>query len=84
VVSVDGPDGRYPKALDCGIAMLHFELGALTNGGVGGWELLEAPDVARYHLAEAVSSTSETDSGAVAEAQPGTAAAEEVHRDGDA
>jgi hypothetical protein len=52
VVSVDGPDGRYPKALDCGIAMLHFELGALTNGGVGGWELLEAPDVARYRLAE--------------------------------
>jgi hypothetical protein len=32
--------------------MLHFELGALTNGGVGGWEFLGAPDVARYRLAE--------------------------------
>jgi hypothetical protein len=40
------------RRLDCGIAMLHFELGALTNGGVGGWEFLGAPDVARYRLAE--------------------------------
>lgn len=49
----------YSKRLDCGIAMLHFELGALTNGGLGGWEFLEAPDVARYRLAEPVSVPSE-------------------------
>jgi hypothetical protein len=39
------------RRLDCGIAMLHFELGALTNGGIGGWEFLTAPDVARYTIA---------------------------------
>jgi Putative TM nitroreductase len=36
------------KRLDCGIAMLHFELGALAAGAPGRWEILAAPDVARF------------------------------------
>jgi nitroreductase len=36
------------KRLDCGIAMLHFELGALAAGTAGRWEILPAPDVARF------------------------------------
>jgi nitroreductase len=38
------------KRLDCGIAMLHFELGALAAGVVGKWEILRSPDVARFVL----------------------------------
>ncbi|NHJ12710.1 MAG: nitroreductase [Candidatus Thorarchaeota archaeon] len=45
--------GRSPgigisKRLDCGIAMLHFELGALVNGVEGQWKFLEAPHVAEF------------------------------------
>ncbi|MGB7293949.1 MAG: nitroreductase family protein [Candidatus Aminicenantales bacterium] len=46
--------GRAPtmssisKRLDCGIAMLHFELGARAAGVAGRWELLPSPDVARF------------------------------------
>ena len=36
------------KRLDCGIAMLHFELGALASGVAGKWETLPSPDVARF------------------------------------
>ncbi len=36
------------KRLDCGIAMLHFELGALASGVTGRWEFLESPDVAAF------------------------------------
>lgn len=36
------------KRLDCGIAMLHLELGARTNGVKGEWESLNSPDVARF------------------------------------
>jgi len=52
VVSVDPKARAYgiSPRLDCGIAMLHFELGALVSGGVGGWQLLPSPDVARYSL----------------------------------
>jgi nitroreductase len=43
------PDGdRYPKRLDCGIAMLHLELGARSEGASGRWIYLETPEVARY------------------------------------
>jgi len=43
------PDGdRYPKRLDCGIAMLHLELGATSGGAPGRWIFLDTPDVARY------------------------------------
>lgn len=37
-----------PKRLDCGIAMLHAELGAASEGVRGAWELLEEPQVARF------------------------------------
>ena len=36
------------KRLDCGIAMLHFELGALAAGVPGTWEILPSSDVARF------------------------------------
>lgn len=37
-----------PARLDCGIAMLHFELGARAEGCDGTWEALAAPGVARW------------------------------------
>lgn len=36
------------KRLDCGIAMLHMEVAALTHGVKGMWKFLEPPDVARF------------------------------------
>jgi len=36
------------KRLDCGIVMLHFELGARAAGVAGKWEILPSPDVARF------------------------------------
>jgi nitroreductase len=36
------------KRLDCGIAMLHLELGARAAGVTGRWAFLETPDVARF------------------------------------
>jgi len=36
------------KRLDCGIAMQHIELGALSQGIHGRWELLKKPQVARF------------------------------------
>lgn len=39
---------RIPMRLDCGIAMLHLELGARRAGVSGRWELLELPRVARF------------------------------------
>ena len=38
------------RRLDCGIAMLHFEVGALSNGVHGSWEFLDYPRVARYRI----------------------------------
>ncbi|MFQ5831321.1 MAG: nitroreductase family protein [Candidatus Thorarchaeota archaeon] len=38
------------RKLDCGIAMLHLELGALAAGSKGSWEFLQYPVVARYKL----------------------------------
>lgn len=38
------------KRLDCGIAMLHLELGARIQGVRGDWESLNSPDVARFVL----------------------------------
>lgn len=54
IVSYDGADAykSVSKRLDCGIAMLHFELGARHAGVAGHWELLEAgARVARFNLA---------------------------------
>jgi len=39
---------RLSLRLDCGIAMLHAELGARGAGCDGAWEALTAPDVARW------------------------------------
>jgi len=41
---------RISRELDCGIAMLHVELGALVSGVKGIWEFLEYPEVARYTI----------------------------------
>ena len=41
---------RISRKLDCGIAMLHIELGALAAGVKGSWEFLEHPEVARYRI----------------------------------
>ncbi|MHB0915345.1 MAG: nitroreductase family protein [Thermoleophilia bacterium] len=49
-LSVDSgkDDYRIPKRLDCGIAMLHFELGARHADYQGSWKRLELPAVARF------------------------------------
>lgn len=44
-----GREGSISRLLDVGIAMLHFEVGARLMGAEGTWELLDPPDVARYH-----------------------------------
>jgi len=38
------------RRLDCGIAMLHLELGALVNGIKGSWKFLDYPQVAKYNI----------------------------------
>ena len=43
-----GPKFNVSRRLDCGIAMLHIELGALHKGTAGRWELLQKPAVARF------------------------------------
>jgi len=48
-----GMDFGISKRLDCGAAMLHFEVGARQHGAVGGWHLLAEPLVAEYRLARA-------------------------------
>ena len=53
-VEVDASGGRdndrFSKRLDCGIAMLHLELAARTEGKAGAWVPLEYPRVARYEI----------------------------------
>ena len=41
---------HFPKRLDCGIAMLHLELGARAAGAAGRWEPLFPPSLARYKI----------------------------------
>jgi len=57
VVAADGPDSAgISKRIDCGIAMLHFELGVRRSGRSGTWEepgTGRALDVARWRLSEA-------------------------------
>ncbi|MDO8964739.1 MAG: nitroreductase family protein [Coriobacteriia bacterium] len=49
VVSAAGVDTpRTALRLDCGIAMLHFEIAVRAQGADGAWETLDAPDVARW------------------------------------
>lgn len=48
-LSFEGADTPViSKRLDCGIAMLHFELGARAAGAQGSWLLLEGNDVALW------------------------------------
>ncbi len=49
-ISVKSPGLEFnvAKRLDCGIAMQHIELGALSQGIHGRWELLKKPQVARF------------------------------------
>jgi hypothetical protein len=51
IVSVDNKRREFSvsRRLDCGIAMLHLELGALSAGVNGTWEFLEQPNVAAYN-----------------------------------
>jgi hypothetical protein len=48
--SAVNPTMVVSKRLDCGIAMLHIEIGALSAGVKGGWELLKSPEVARFKV----------------------------------
>ncbi len=43
-------DHGVSRRLDCGIAMLHIELGALSEGVTGEWQFLPEPQVARFTL----------------------------------
>jgi hypothetical protein len=43
---------KVTKRLDCGIAMLHAELGAIAEGARGAWTDLEGADVASFDLEE--------------------------------
>ncbi|MBN1691447.1 MAG: nitroreductase family protein [Dehalococcoidia bacterium] len=43
-----GPEFTVARRLDCGIAMLHIELGALSRGATGNWNFLTHPQVARF------------------------------------
>jgi nitroreductase len=45
-----GMEFNVSKRLDCGIAMLHIELGALGSRAGGVWEFLPPPAVARFKL----------------------------------
>jgi hypothetical protein len=45
-----GMEFNVSKRLDCGIAMLHVELGALSCGIHGDWEFLKKPQVAHFKI----------------------------------
>jgi len=47
------PGSYWTAPIDCGIAMLHAELGALHEGVRGDWVRLDAPGVARFEPAGA-------------------------------
>jgi hypothetical protein len=42
------PEFSVSKRLDCGIAMLHIEVAAMSCGVRGEWQFLRAPQVARF------------------------------------
>ena len=48
-VKIDDLKNAERKKLDCGIVMLHLEIGALSNGIDGKWSYLELPDIAVYN-----------------------------------
>jgi nitroreductase len=48
LVLATSTDAYWTAPIDCGIAMLHAELGALHEGVCGDWVRLPAPEVARF------------------------------------
>jgi nitroreductase len=44
------PDFNISKRLDCGIAMAHIEIAAMSCGKSGKWEFLNSPQVARFSV----------------------------------
>jgi len=44
------PQMTISKRLDCGIAMLHLEVAAMSAGVTGSWEWLKPPGVARFKV----------------------------------
>ncbi len=50
MMSESGAGGVEAKRLDCGIAMLHLELGARAAGVDGSWEFTDAPGVAVFRI----------------------------------
>jgi hypothetical protein len=49
-ITVEDTSKLDRKKLDCGIAMLHIEIGALYNGIKGEWIYLEKSDIAAYRI----------------------------------
>jgi nitroreductase len=49
-VRARGMDFGVSRRLDCGIAMLHIEVGALTQGTRGSWQSLEGSSVGEFVL----------------------------------
>jgi len=47
-IRTGGREFAVSKRLDCGIAMLHLEVAAMSYGVKGRWQFLEAPQVARF------------------------------------
>jgi len=45
-----GPELAVSRRLDCGIAMLHLEIGARQQGLKGKWDFLPHPQVARFRV----------------------------------
>jgi len=52
-VRTGGPEFNVSKRLDCGIAMIHIEVAALSSGVKGNWKFLEAPKVSRFCVVNA-------------------------------
>ena len=49
-VRTGGPEFNVSKRLDCGIAMLHLEVAAISSGCKGEWEFLPSPQVAKFNV----------------------------------
>jgi nitroreductase len=49
-VRTGGPEFNVSKRLDCGIAMLHLEVAAMSSGCKGEWEFLPSPQVAKFNV----------------------------------
>lgn len=47
-IKISTRSNKTIERLDCGIAMLHMEIGAFVSGYIGDWEYLESPDVALF------------------------------------